>query len=87
VSTKGYFATARHRRGRQVGRVLATRYGEVVTDQLFAGTTSLATVVRTLVEAAEQILELNAAQRQRTILRGDSGGGSIDDVTWALERG
>jgi hypothetical protein len=87
LSTKGYFATARHRRGRQLGRVLATRCSEVVTDQLFAGTTSLATVFRTLVEAAEQILELNEAQRQRTILRVDSGGGSIDDINWALERG
>lgn len=87
LSTKGYFATARRRRGRQLGRVLATRYGEVVTDQIFAGTTSLATVFRTLVEAAEQILELSEAQRQRTILRVDSGGGSIDDINWALERG
>jgi hypothetical protein len=87
LSTKGYFATARHRRGRQLGRVLATHYGEVVTDQIFAGTTSLASVFRTLLEAAEQVLELNEAQRQRTILRVDSGGGSIDDINWALERG
>ena len=43
LATKGYFANARNRRGRQLGRVLASRYGEIVTDQVFAGTTALAT--------------------------------------------
>jgi hypothetical protein len=39
------------------------------------------------VEAAEQVLELDPAKRQRTLLRVDSGGGSIDDVNWVLARG
>ncbi len=38
-ATKGYFAKQRNRRGRQLGRVLATRYGEVVVDRLFDGKT------------------------------------------------
>src|SRR6266581_1900209 len=37
-ASKGYFAKQRNRRGRQLGRVLATRYEEVVVDRLFDGT-------------------------------------------------
>jgi len=87
LATKGYFAKARNRRGRQLGRVLATRYGEVVADQLFAGTTGLATALRPLVEAAEQVLGLDEAKRRRTIVRVDAGGGSLDDINWLLARG
>jgi len=87
LATKGYFAHQRNRRGRQLGRVLATRYGEVVSDQLFAGTTSLVTALRPLVAAAEQVLGLDAAARRRTILRLDAGGGSLDDSNWLLARG
>jgi len=87
LGTKGYFAKQRNRHGRQLGRVLATRYGEIVTDQLFAGTVGLVKALMPLVEAAEQVLGLDDAQRQRTILRIDSGGGSIADINWALARG
>jgi hypothetical protein len=87
LATKGYFAKQRNRRGRQLGRVLATRYGEVVSDQVFAGTTGLVTALRPLVEAAERVLGLDAARRRRTILRIDAGGGSIEDINWALARG
>src|SRR5207247_4734352 len=34
-ATKGYFAKQRNRRGRQLGCVLASRYGEIVVDRLF----------------------------------------------------
>jgi hypothetical protein len=87
LAEKGYFANQRNRRGRQLGRVVASRYGEIVTDQLFAGTVGLTKALIPLVEAAEQVLGLTAAKRQRTILRIDSGGGSIADVNWALARG
>jgi hypothetical protein len=87
LATKGYFAKQRNRRGRQLGRVLATRYAEVVVDQLFTGTTQLSNALQPLVLAAEQTLQLDEAKRQRTILRVDAGGGSVDDVNWALRRG
>jgi hypothetical protein len=86
LATKGYFAKARNRRGRQLGRVVASRYGEVVTDQLFAGNTALVTALRPLIEAAEQVLDLSERKRACTIVRVDSGGGSIDDINWLLER-
>jgi hypothetical protein len=86
-ATKGYFAHRPNRRGRQLGRVVASRYDEVVVDRLFAGTTQLSRALQPLVLAAEQTLELDESRRARTILRVDAGGGSLADVNWALERG
>jgi hypothetical protein len=86
-ATKGYFAKQRNRRGRQLGRVVATRYEEVVVDRLFDGKTQLTKALQPLVEAAEMTLGLDAAKRARTIVRVDAGGGSLDDINWLLERG
>jgi hypothetical protein len=85
-ASKGSFAKQRNRRGRQRGRVLATRSAEVVVDRLFDGTTQLSTALQPLLLAAEQTLDLDAANRQRTILRVDAGGGRLNDVNWALRR-
>jgi hypothetical protein len=87
LASKGYFAKQRNRRGRQVGRVLASLYDEIVVDRLFPGTTQLATALPELVTAAEQTLDLDADKRARTIWRVDAGGGSVDDVNWMLRRG
>lgn len=84
-ATKGYFAKQRHRRGRQLGRVVATHYDEIVVDRLFDGTTQLTTALQPLVQAAEQTLELDAPRRGRTVWRIDAGGGSVADVNWLLE--
>jgi hypothetical protein len=86
-ATKGYFANQRNRRGRQLGRVLAARYDEVVVDRLFDGKTQLTKALQPLVEAAEGTLQLDSAKRARTIIRIDAGGGSLDDVNWLLQRG
>lgn len=86
-ATRGYFAGLYHRRGRQLGRVLATRYEEVVVDQLFAGNVQLIKAVQPLVEAAEATLQLDQAKRTRTILRVDAGAGTEDDLNWLLARG
>ena len=86
-ATKGYFAKQRNRRGRQLGRVLASRYDEVVVDRLFEGKTQLTKALQPLLQAAEATLELDQAKRARTIVRVDAGGGSVDDVNWLLERG
>ena len=86
-ASKGYFAKQRNRRGRQLGRVLATRYGEVVVDRLFDGKTQLARALQPLMEAAAQTLALDERKRQRTLVRFDAGGGSVDDVNWLLSQG
>jgi hypothetical protein len=87
LSHKGYFSKAGIRYGRQLGRVVATDYEEIVVDQLFSGNVQLSRALRPLVLAAEDVLELNDYKRSRTILRFDAGGGSLDDVNWMLARG
>jgi hypothetical protein len=87
LATKGYFAKQRNRRGRQLGRVVASRYQEIVSDQLFNGTTQLNRALPDLVRAAEEILELDEAKRKRTIWRLDSGAGSLAGLNWLLGRG
>jgi len=86
-ATKGYFARRPNRRGRQEGYVLASWYAEIVLKRIFSGTTQLTAALQPLIEAAEQTLDLTPEKRQRTLLRIDSGGGSVDDVNWMLERG
>jgi hypothetical protein len=86
-ATKGYFAKQRNRRGRQLGRVLASHYGEVVVDRLFDGKTQLTRALQPLVLAAEETLHLDEAKRRQTIVRMDAGGGSLGDVNWLLSRG
>jgi hypothetical protein len=86
-ATKGYFANQRNRRGRQLGRVLASRYGEIVIDRLFEGKTQLTRALQPLILAAEETLQLDEDKRRRTIVRVDAGGGSLDDVNWQLARG
>ena len=86
-ASKGYFPQQRYRRGRQLGRVLASNYQEIVVDQLFNGSTYLRTALRPLISAAEQILELDESKRARTIVRIDAGGGSVSDLNWLLSQG
>lgn len=89
-ATPGYFARQRQRRGRQLGRVFATSYQEVVVDRLFAGKEQLRSALCPLVEAAEGTLRLDnnkAQRRRRTIVRVDAGGGTLADINWLLRRG
>ena len=87
-ATKGYFAnTPRNRRGRQLGRVLATRTQEVVIDRLFAGNVQLNANLQTLMSAEGSTLQLTAEQRSRTLVRFDAGGGSVPTINWLLEQG
>jgi Transposase DDE domain group 1 len=87
LASAGYFAKQRNRRGRQLGRVLATCYHEIVVDRLFDGKTQLNVALLPLVCAAEATLELDEAKRERTLVRIDAGAGSISDINWLLMRG
>lgn len=86
-ATKGYFAGHPHCRGRQIGRVVVSQYGEVVTERLYPGKQQLGQNIRGLVQAAEDVLDLDAERRARTILRADSGGGQDADVNWMMDQG
>jgi Transposase DDE domain group 1 len=81
---KGYFGKDGIRHGRQLGRVIAAEYEEVVVDKLYNGNVQLLTAGRSLVRAAGEVLELDEAKRKRTIIRMDAGGGSVDEVNWLL---
>lgn len=87
LSAKGYFSSKGIRYGRQLGRVVATHYQEVVTDRLYSGNVQLSKSLRQLVAMTEATLELNDFRRRRTILRMDAGGGSLEEVNWLLARG
>ena len=87
LALKGYFGRERGHHGRQMGRVVAARYEEVVVDRLYPGNLQLRTTLPHLVEALEQTLELDEAQRRRVVLRIDAGGGSMNGINWLLERG
>jgi hypothetical protein len=85
--TKGYFAGQKNRRGRQLGRVVATSYDEIVVDRLYDGKRQLDRSLQELVMTAETGLDLSVERRHQTILRVDAGGGRDDDLNWRLERG
>lgn len=86
-ASKGYFAHQRNRRGRQLGRVWASWYQEIVVDQIYPGNTTLQSVLPDLLKQAEQVLALDLPRRQRTILRIDSHGGSLHQVNELLRQG
>jgi hypothetical protein len=87
-ATKGYFPRQKNRRGRQLGRVLATCYDEVVFDRLYPGKKQLNNSFQDLATAAEEVLALaqDRDKRKQTLFRVDGGGGKDADVNWMLAR-
>jgi predicted RecA/RadA family phage recombinase len=88
---KGYFPTEKkNHRGRQLGRVLAWHYDEVVCERLYPGKRQLETCLPELIAAAEDVLQISAPEaektRRLTVLRVDGGGGTDDHIHWMLSR-
>jgi hypothetical protein len=73
-------------RTRQLGRVLATHYAEMLVEQLAPGTQQLGALLHDLIQQTEALLDLDANRRHRTLIRMDSGGGDEADVNWLLSR-
>jgi len=86
-ASKGYFSGAKNARGRQLGRVIASRYDEIVYEQLHDGKVQLEKCLTGLLERSETVLNLDESRRKRTILRVDGGGGTDGNINWALARG
>jgi len=84
--SKGYFAKRPNRRGRQLGRVLATRYDEILVDRLYDGNRQLHGNLPELVTLAADVLDLTENKRKMTVLRIDGGGGEDSDINWVLAR-
>jgi hypothetical protein len=85
-ATKGYFSGAKNARGRQLGRVLASHYDEIVCEQLYDGKVQLEKCLIGLIQMTEEVLDLNENRRKSTILRVDGGGGTDGNIDWALLR-
>jgi len=79
-SQKGYFSGERNGRGRQIGRVYASQYDEIVHEQLYPGKVQLEASLLELVEMAESVLDSHENRRKRTILRVDGGGGTDKNI-------
>jgi hypothetical protein len=84
--TTGYFPKEKNRRGRQLGRVLATLYDEIIVDRLYEGKRVLHRSLPELLLSAEDVLELAENKRESTIVRVDAGGGEDADIDWLLQR-
>jgi len=86
-SSKGYFSGTKNARGRQLGRVIASQYEEIVCEQLYDGKVQLEKCLIGLLMMNENVLNLDETRRKRTILRVDGGGGTDGNINWALRRG
>lgn len=73
--TTGFFAHRKNARGRQLGRVIASLYDEVITEWLYPGKRQLEKSLVELVDEMTATLELSENQRKNTVLRVDGGGG------------
>lgn len=88
---KGYFSYHRGRRGRQLGRVCASQYGEVLVDRLYDGRRQLERCVLPLIDEAIQALNLVGCDaespQKQVIVRMDAGGGSAENINGLMLRG
>ncbi len=85
-STKGYFSGRHNSYGRQLVRIGATDYREVVASLLYPGTQTSLASLQPAVLTLERVLYLDLLRRQRTLIRLDGGFGSDDNLAWLLNR-
>lgn len=63
------------------------RYQETVWSNLYPGNRPTVSCVQAAAHGTQRSLELDAAQRQRTVWRMDGGAGSDDNFRWLLAQG
>lgn len=86
-STKGYFPGELQAHGRQLVRVFAAQYREIVWQEVVAGNTASCATLQAAVELTEQLLGLTPADRQWVRWRIDAGFGTFENICWLLHRG
>lgn len=89
-SEKGYFPNKRNKRGRQLARVIAPQYGEVLYEKLYWGKTNASEVLKETIKEVERILTVLAEEpekRKRTLIRIDGGFGTDENLNWLCWRG
>jgi len=72
--------------GRQLARVSHVESHETLWSELYAGNRHTIHCFQPAVEGTEKALELQAAQRKRTVWRMDGGSGSDAQLCWLLKR-
>ena len=87
---KGYFSYHHGRRGRQIARVCASAYNEMLIDRLYSGKRQLESNVLDLVAEVEPIFKLNEPDaetlRKQVVYRLDAGGGTTTIIDGLLAR-
>ncbi len=89
-SKKGYFADCKPgTTGRQLYRVSASQYNELVYQQVFAGNTGSASFenFKVMLEAAFAVLALKAKYKKRVLIRLDGGFGNAPIINYLLTQG
>ncbi|MCA1719402.1 MAG: transposase [Actinobacteria bacterium] len=88
-STKGYFSGERNATGRQLLRVIAPQYKEILFEKLYAGNTTSCEVLKQSIREVERILNLaeDRQKRRRTLVRLDGGFGTDANLNWLMWRG
>jgi Transposase DDE domain group 1 len=89
-SCKGYFADCKPgTTGRQLYRVSASQYNEVVYQQVFPGNTTSASLenFKVMLEAAFAVLALKAKYKKRIVIRLDGGFGNAPIINYLLAQG
>ena len=85
---KGYVAKKKNQYTRQLARVIIPSTQEIVTQQLYSGSTKSLAVFKEMVDSIEQSLQLkDKTKRQSIKLRLDAGFGTDKNINFALWRG
>lgn len=83
-SQKGYFAKHPGEWGRQLCRVIATPYREIVGQTLVPGNTLSQITLKPAIQHAQERLHLSPHDRRRTLFRWDAGFGTDPNINWML---
>jgi len=84
---KGHAPRQRSRRCRQVVRVIADPYGEIVCELLKPGKTASRDCLKEAIQMAADVLELTPEQKARTVVCFDAGFGTMENLNWLLHHG
>lgn len=84
---EGYFANHRGEYGRQLCRVTATAYHEIVCQAWLPGNTLSKATLKPAIQQAVKLLQLFPTQRKQTLIRWDAGFGPAKNINWMLTQG
>jgi Transposase DDE domain group 1 len=86
-ASKGFFGSKRGHRGRQLGRVVASQYGELIEQRLYSGKRQLERSILELIDAAQKALPLQEKMAEKMVVRADAGAGVDANINEILSRG